>query len=43
MSITFLLVVTAFLCTIGAAVWRVPIWIAVILLVLLHLLEVLPR
>jgi len=38
-----LLVLTAFVVTILSAIGKAPLWVAVLLLVLVHLLAVLPR
>jgi len=43
LSITLLLVLAAFAVTIGSAMGRMPLWVAVLLLVLLSLMAVLPR
>lgn len=43
MTILTLLIVTAFVVTIAAAIDRAPLWIAVFLLVLIQLMAVLPR
>jgi len=43
LSLTILLVLAAFAVTIGAAIGRAPLWVAVMLLVLLSMLAVLPR
>ena len=45
LSVSVLLVLAAFLCTIAAAINppRVPLWIAVLLLVVLELVHLLPR
>jgi hypothetical protein len=43
LSVTLLLLLAAFVCTVASALDRCPLWIAVILLVLAGLLGVLPR
>ena len=43
LTITGLLVLAAFVCTIASAIGRAPLWVAVLLLVLVHLLGILPR
>lgn len=43
MTVTLLLALSAFVCTIAAALGRCPIWVAVLLLCLIPLLSVLPR
>lgn len=43
LSVTLLLVVAAFICTIASALGKCPLWVAVLLLVVVHLLGSLPR
>jgi len=43
LSLSLLLVLAAFVCTIGAAWSRIPLWIAVLLLCVAHLVVLLPR
>lgn len=43
LSVTVLLVVTAFICTVLSAAGKCPLYVAVLLLVFLHLLTALPR
>ncbi len=43
LSVTLLLVLAAFVSTLVAAYGKVPLWVAVMLLVLIHLLAVVPR
>jgi hypothetical protein len=43
LSVTLLLVLAAFVCTIGSALGKCPLWVPVLLLVLVHLLAILPR
>ncbi len=45
LTVTLLLVVGAFLCTIAAAVQpaRCPLWVPVLLLVVVHLVAILPK
>jgi hypothetical protein len=43
LSVTLLLVLAAFVCTVASALGKCPLWVAVILLVIVHLLSVLPR
>jgi hypothetical protein len=43
LSVSLVLVLAAFVCTIGAAWGRVQLWIAVLLLCVAHLLVLLPR
>jgi len=43
MTITVLLLLVTLLLVIAAALGRVPLWVAVLVLVLIHLLAVLPR
>ena len=43
MSVTALFVVVAFLCTVLSAVGKVPVWVGVLWLPVVHLLDVLPR
>jgi len=42
LTVTLLLVLVAFACVIGAAMGRVQLWIAVLLLCVAHLLALLP-
>jgi hypothetical protein len=42
-SVTFLLVIAAFICAIANALGKCPAWVPLILLCLVHLLSVLPR
>lgn len=42
LTLTFILVATAFVCTVASAVGKCPIWIPVLLLTLLELLRVIP-
>jgi hypothetical protein len=42
LTVTRLLLLAAFLCVIGAAVWRVPIWVSVLLLTVVGLLGAWP-
>lgn len=42
LSVTLLLVLVAFFVTVGAAVGRAPLWVAVLLLVVVHLVQLLP-
>ena len=42
LTISLLLVLAAFGCVIGAAIGRVQLWIAVLLLVVVHLVSLLP-
>ena len=43
LSVTLLLVLAAFVCTVVAAIGKCPLWVAVLLIVLVQLLAVLPR
>jgi hypothetical protein len=43
MSVTFLLIVAAFVCTIATALGKCPVWVPVLLVVMALLLGVLPR
>jgi len=43
LSVTLLLVLAAFVCTVVAAIGKCPLWVAVLLVVLVQLLAVLPR
>lgn len=43
MSVTFFLVLAAFICTIANAIGKCPAWVPIMLLVLIHLLTALPR
>jgi hypothetical protein len=43
LTVTLLLVLVAFLCTIGSALGKCPSWVPVLLLCVIHLIEVLPR
>jgi hypothetical protein len=43
LSVTLLLLLAAFFCTIASALGKCPLWIATILLVIVGLLERLPR
>lgn len=43
LTVSLLLVLAAFLCTIANAVGYCPVWVPLLLLVLIHLLAVLPR
>lgn len=42
LSVPLLFVLPAFVCCVASAAGKVPLWISVILLVLVHLLELLP-
>jgi len=42
MTIALLLVLAAFVVTIASAIGKAPLWVAVLLLVIVHLLGVLP-
>ena len=42
MTVTFLLVLAAFVVTIASAMGKAPLWVAVLLLVVVHLLSVVP-
>lgn len=43
MSVTFLLVVAAFICAIANAIGKCPAWVPIVLLCIVHLLSVMPR
>lgn len=43
LTVTMLLALAAFVVTVGAAMGRAPLWVAVLLLVVLHLLTALPK
>ncbi len=43
LSVTLLLVIAAFAVTIASAIGKAPLWVAVLLLVVIHLLMILPR
>ena len=43
LTVTFILVAAAFIVTIASAAGRVPLWVAVLLLVLVELLRLVPR
>ena len=43
LTVSLVLVLAAFFVTVAAALGRAPLWVAVIILVLLHMLAVLPR
>jgi len=43
MSVTLLLILSAFVVTIASAIGRAPLWVAVLLIVLVLLVGVLPR
>jgi hypothetical protein len=43
LSVTLLLVIAAFVCTIASALGKCPLWIPVLLLVVVHLLGLMPR
>lgn len=43
LTVTLLLVLAAFVCTIASAMGRCPLWVAVLILVVVHLLAILPR
>jgi hypothetical protein len=43
MTVTFILAIAALLCAIASAVGKAPLWVAVILLAIIHLLVVMPR
>lgn len=43
LSVTLLLVLVGFGCTIASALGKCPLWVAVVILYLIHLLSVLPR
>lgn len=42
LTVSLLLALTAFVCTILSALGRCPLWIAVLVLSLLHLLQAIP-
>ena len=42
-TVTFLLILAAFICTIASALGKCPLWVAVLLITLVLLLGVLPR
>lgn len=42
LSVTLLLVVAAFICTVASAIGKCPLWVAVLLVVIVLLLESLP-
>ena len=43
LTVTLVLVLSAFITTIAAALNKCPLWVPVLLLVVLHLLSALPR
>lgn len=43
LTVTLLLVLAAFVCTIASAMGKCPLWVAVLILVVVHLLAILPR
>lgn len=43
MTVSFILAIGAFLCTIASAIGKCPLWVAVLLLAIIHLLVVMPR
>ncbi len=43
LTVTFFLVIAAFIATVASAMGKAPLWLPVMLLVLVHLLAVLPR
>lgn len=43
LTVTLLLVLAAFVCTIASAMGKCPLWVVVLILVVVHLLAVLPR
>lgn len=43
LTVTLLLLLAAFVCTVAAAAGKCPLWVAVLFLVVVHLLAVLPR
>lgn len=43
MSVTLLLIVAAFICTIANALGKCPAWVPLLLLVIVHLLAIFPR
>jgi hypothetical protein len=42
-TLSLLLALTAFVCAVGAAAGKVPLWVAVVLLAVLGLVGVMPR
>jgi len=42
LTLTLLLVLAAFVVTIASAIGKAPLWVAVLLLVMIHLLSVVP-
>ena len=42
LTVTLLLVLAAFVVTVGSAMGRAPLWVAVLLLVVVHLLSLMP-
>ena len=42
LTVTLLLVLAAFVVTVAAAMGKAPLWVAVLLLVVVHLLSVVP-
>ena len=42
LTVTFLLVIAAFIVTIANAIGKAPLWVAVLLLCVVHLLSVVP-
>lgn len=43
LTVTLLLVLAAFICTVASAIGKCPLWVAVLLLCVVHLFAVLPR
>ena len=43
LSVTLLLVLSAFVVTVIAAIGKAPLWVAVLLLVVVHLLSLMPK
>ena len=43
LTVTLLLVLAAFVCTIASAMGKCPLWVAVLILCVVHLLAILPR
>ncbi len=43
MTVTLLLVLAAFIATVVHAIWKAPLWVAVLLLVVERLLVLLPK
>jgi hypothetical protein len=43
LTVTLLLVLSAFICTIANALGKCPAWVPLILLCVMHLLAILPR